>query len=68
LFTQLHKHSDRAINEIAKAEPDVQSIIAERVASGEVITAAQVNAMELPTNFVGSYFGSLQNAIVLSPL
>lgn len=46
MFPNLGKHSDQAVLEIAKAEPDVKAIIAERVAAGEVFTAAQVKEIK----------------------
>lgn len=41
-FPQLRKLAKRAQLEVASAAPDVKEIIAERVAAGEVFTAAQV--------------------------
>lgn len=46
MFPQLGNLSDRAIHETATAEPDVKAIIAERVAAGEVFTAAQVKEIK----------------------
>lgn len=46
LFAQCANISPKALAEVAKAEPDVKAIIAERVAAGEVFTAAQVKEIK----------------------
>lgn len=45
-FDQFVKLSGSAQQEAASAEPDVKAIIAERVAAGEVFTAAQVKELK----------------------
>lgn len=46
LFPKFGNMKQSAIAEVAKAEPDVKAIIAERVETGEVFTAAQVKAIK----------------------
>ena len=54
-----------AIAEVAKAEPDVQALIAERIEAGEIFTAAKVKEIDdaglTPLNF------SAAERCVLSP-
>ena len=46
LFPKFGNMKPSAIAEIAKAEPDIQAIVADRVAAGEVFTAAQVKEIK----------------------
>ncbi|ABS12952.1 hypothetical protein Oant_0221 [Brucella anthropi ATCC 49188] len=45
-FDEFVKLSGAALDEVVKAEPDIQAIIAERVEAGEVFTAAQVKELK----------------------
>jgi hypothetical protein len=36
MFIQLYKLSERALAEVAKAEPDIQALIGERVEAGDI--------------------------------
>lgn len=46
LFPKFGNMKQSAIAEVAKAEPDIQAILAERVEAGEVFTAAQVKELK----------------------
>lgn len=46
MFANFANFRPSAVAEIAKTEPDIQAIIAERVAAGEVFTAAQVKELK----------------------
>lgn len=46
MFPKFGNMKPAALAEVSKTEPDIQSLIAERIAAGEVFTAAQVKEIK----------------------